>query len=68
MKLNEIITQQYGLEKFPKETPFAMAYVPYQALATETYSPDQGFATGTMYPMLNKPFYGGKCGDANDKT
>lgn len=68
MKLDEFITQQYGLEKFPKNTPYAMAYVPFQALATETYSPDQGFAAGTMYPNLNKPFFGSKCGESNDKT
>ncbi len=68
MKLKDIIDQQYGLSKFPGETPYAMAYVPYQALATDIYSADHGFAMGTMYPNLDKPFYGSKCGDSNDKT
>ncbi|MEE1219462.1 MAG: spore coat associated protein CotJA [Ruminococcus sp.] len=39
-----------------------MAYVKFQPENAATYSPTQGFASGTMYPTLNKPFYGGKCG------
>ena len=66
MKLKEIVNQQYGLTEFPEKTPFAMAYVPFQALATETYSADHGFAMGTMYPNLDKPFYGSKCGGGDD--
>lgn len=61
-----MINKQYGLSKFPKETPYAMAYVPFQAENTSIYSPDQGFMSGTMYPSLDKPFYGKKCGDGND--
>jgi hypothetical protein len=43
-----------------------MAYVPFQSEKTKVFSPDQGFMLGTMYPALNKPFYGKKCGDADD--
>lgn len=66
MKLTDYVVQQYGITEFPEETPFAMAYVPFQALATETYSADHGFMMGTMYPNLDKPFFGSKCGEKND--
>lgn len=66
MKLDDIITKQYGLSKLPKETSYAMAYVPFQPENAAIYSPDQGFCVGTMHPALDKPFYGAKCGDGND--
>lgn len=66
MELNEIIKEQYGLSKFPEKNSEAMAYVPFQPDNAPTYSPMQGFASGTMYPTLNKPFYGSKCGAHND--
>lgn len=66
LKLNEYIKEQYGISKFPEETPYAMAYVPFQAYNGKLFSADQGFSLGTMYKDLNKPFYGSKCGDVND--
>lgn len=66
MKLSEMINKQYGLSLFPEETPYAMAYVPFQQEDSKIYSADRGFVMGTMYPDLDKPFYGGKCGDGND--
>ncbi|MGN1051629.1 MAG: spore coat associated protein CotJA [Acutalibacteraceae bacterium] len=51
----------YGIKRFPEETPYAMAYVPFQPYYDKTYSVTQGFEAGTMYPNLNKPFYGSKC-------
>ena len=68
MKLTEIINRQYGLSEFPENTPYAMAYVPFQALTGKLYSADNGFMAGTMYPSLDKPFRGGKCGDGNDEA
>lgn len=44
---------------FPDDTVVAMAYIPYQQ-EDETYSPEQGICSGTMFPVLNKPFTG--CG------
>ena len=35
----------------------AMAYVPWQ-LMNETYEPDKALQYGTIFPELNKPFYG----------
>lgn len=66
MELTEIIKEQYGISKFPENVSEAMAYVPFQPENSATYTPMQGFASGTMFPSLNKPFYGGKCGVHND--
>ncbi|MCI8281826.1 MAG: spore coat associated protein CotJA [Lachnospiraceae bacterium] len=37
--------------------PIAMAYVPWQHFHT-TYEVDKALAYGTIFPELNKPFYG----------
>lgn len=66
MKLSEMINKQYGISMLPEETPYAMAYIPFQQEDAKIYSPDRGFVMGTMYPDLDKPFYGSKCGDGND--
>ena len=63
MKLNDLINEQYGLTMLPENPDYAMAYVPFQAQPPKTYSPDQGLVSGTMFPKLDKPFYGSKCGD-----
>lgn len=33
---------------------------------SKVFTPDQGFALGTMYKVLNKPFCGGRCGEGGD--
>lgn len=60
--MDDIFTRQmhnYGISPLPEDTTVAMAYVPYQQW-TDTYSPEQGLCSGTMFPELNKPFLG--CG------
>ena len=42
---------------FPKDTPLAMAYVPFQKFG-EVYEPEVAFNMGTLYKELNKPFLG----------
>lgn len=37
--------------------PIAMAYVPWQYFR-EVYEPDKALQYGTIFPELNKPFYG----------
>ncbi|MBS7009589.1 MAG: spore coat associated protein CotJA [Anaerostipes sp.] len=37
--------------------PLAMAYVPWQHW-DQVYCPEEGLACGTIFPELNKPFYG----------
>ena len=66
MEITAIIKDHYDLSAFPQSTPEAMAYVPFQMNNSATYTPMQGFASGTMFPSLNKPFYGNKCGVVND--
>lgn len=62
----EIVNEYYGLSKLPENPVEAMGYVPFQMNNSPTYTPVQGFASGTMFPSLNKPFYGNKCGVHND--
>ena len=42
---------------FPKETPLAMAYVPFQ-MWEKPYDDAVGFVRGTIFPSLDKPFIG----------
>lgn len=42
---------------FPKNTPPAMAYVPYQQWETP-YDAEVGLSRGTVFPSLDKPFIG----------
>ncbi len=57
------LAQQYGITKFPEETPIAMAYIPYQINGYENiYSAEKGICTGTMFPELDKPFNPSRCG------
>lgn len=44
--------------RFPRETPLAMAYVPFQQWG-EVYSEDEAFNRGTLFPELDFPFMGG---------
>lgn len=37
--------------------PLAMAYVPWQFFQ-DVYEPDKALQYGTIFPELNKPFYG----------
>ena len=40
-----------------KDLPLTMAFVPYQK-CIESYDVDQALNKGTLYPNLDKPFYG----------
>ena len=58
--LYRMTEEQYGIPLLPKNPVPAMAYIPHQAAEDKTYSPEQGLMNGTLFPVLNKPFYG--CG------
>ena len=45
---------------FPNDTAVTMAYIPYQ-LDSSVYCPEIALENGTLFPSLNKPFFGGKC-------
>ena len=42
---------------FPEEVSLAIAYVPWQVMGN-VYEPDEALKSGTLFPELNKPFYG----------
>ena len=51
--------EQTGMRTpLPEETPIGMAYVPYQQWDT-TFSAEEGFPKGTIFPQLYKPFCSG---------
>lgn len=49
---------EYGITPLPENPVTAMAYIPYQ-INDKLYSADHGIVSGTMFPVLDKPF---KCG------
>ncbi|MBQ6170564.1 MAG: spore coat associated protein CotJA [Ruminococcus sp.] len=44
-----------SMTRFPKKTPLAMAYVPFQQWG-ETYGDDEALSRGTLFPELDLPF------------
>ena len=52
---------KYKSEKslFPKDTPLAMCYVPFQTYDT-TYAENVAIEKGTIFPELYFPFLGGE--------
>ena len=44
-----------SMTRFPKNTPIAMAYVPFQQWR-ETYGDDEALSRGTLFPDLDLPF------------
>lgn len=45
--------------ELPQNPALAMAYVPFQSMGN-TYEPEQALRSGTLFPELNKPFFGRK--------
>ena len=48
------------LPKLPQYMVTAMAYVPFQTELV-TYTSMEALYNGTLFPELDKKFYGGKC-------
>lgn len=42
---------------FPENAALAIAYVRWQELEN-VYEPEEAYARGTIFPCLDKPFYG----------
>ncbi len=47
------------ISSFPDCTPPAMAYVPFQQWC-DVYAMDKAMCQGTLFPVLDKPFIGGR--------
>lgn len=60
------IMAEYGVAPLPKETTEAMAYIPFQPNMPEMCQAVLGYENGTLFRALHKPFYGNKCGGANN--
>ena len=52
--------QDYSFNEYFDRFPIAMAYVPWQQLTSIFENLDEAYKTGTIFPILNKPFLGGK--------
>ena len=65
--IKELQNSDFFIRPFPKNTPIAMAYIPYQN-AKKLLSPEQGIQTGTMFPELNKPFDPESCSNGGMKN
>jgi len=61
MDIIKDIMHSYGIKPLPDKTVEAMAYVPFQPNGAESYTAVRGFEAGTMFPTLDKPWYGSKC-------
>ena len=48
------------MSDLPTDVVIAMAYVPFQT-ELETYTSNEALSNGTLFPELDKKFYGGKC-------
>lgn len=42
---------------FPEDASYAIAYVKWQTLEN-VYDPEEALKKGTLFPCLDKPFYG----------
>ena len=58
--INDVM-YSYGITPLPAKPVEGMAYVPFQPYSAESYPAVRGFEAGTMYPTLDKPWYGAKC-------
>ena len=56
-KLNAGMGMSRTPDFMPKNPVLAMAYVPMQQQG-EMYEPEAGLQAGTIFPDLDKPFYG----------
>ncbi len=48
---------QQAKTPFPDDPALAIAYVRWQEL-DQVYEPDKALGQGTLFPQLDKPFYG----------
>ena len=59
MDILEMKMKEYGISPLPKDASLAMAYVPFQGMNTNIYNPEQALEVGTVFQVLDKPFFGG---------
>lgn len=52
--------QDWKQMPYLEQLPLAMAYVPWQQNAAMYENLCEAYKTGTIFPVLNKPFLGGR--------
>ena len=57
MRNNNMMHQREMMYQKDMRMPLAMGYVPWQNFEC-TYEPAQALKAGTIFPELDKPFYG----------
>ena len=55
--LGQTCSLKDGRAALPEDPALAMAYIPYQSWG-EVYEPERALDAGTLFPDLDKPFYG----------
>lgn len=60
MEQNKCNCNCKNMPHLPEYTVVAMAYVPFQTELV-TYTCNEALCNGTLFPELDKKFYGGKC-------
>ena len=58
MEQNKCICKM--MSHLPEDAVVTMAYVPFQTDIV-TYTSEEALCKGTLFPELDKNFYGGKC-------
>lgn len=54
--------QEYRSEDYLDKYPLAMAYVPWQHFNKIYENLEEAYCKGTIFPELDKPFTGRRCG------
>ncbi len=60
MEQNKCQCKCMNMPHLPECTVVTMAYIPFQTDLL-TYKSDEALCRGTLFPVLDKKFYGGKC-------
>ena len=58
MEQNKCICKK--MPHLPEDTVVTMSYVPFQTEIV-IYTSEEALCNGTLFPELDKKFYGGKC-------
>ena len=66
MDIIKTAMEDYGLSPLPDNPTPTMAYIPFHQHNSKTYFPAQALEAGTVYPVLDKPFFGSKCMGGKD--
>ena len=61
-EVGQVCSLRSGRAALPDDPVVAMAYVPFQQWG-DVYEPERALDAGTLFPDLDKPFYGRRGGE-----